>query len=751
MISMLRPGRFPNVVTVAMLLMLPICGCERNEAGSDSKNSAATGSASSDAKKRNTQPDAGGFHGGKLSLHIGQLTDAIREHPDQPETYFERGKTRYKLSLVNAPARQLELQMDAMADFDKAHELSGGDRLVDPNTKQVLSLKELAQRKTDGEGRLLELPDVRKDGLKYFRRLAPNDREIRVGGPGMAKALVEASVLLLNQYRFDDAMSYAERAERTDPDDFSVRVLLPYTRGIVQNEWAASLRRLTKLAGTEEGGKSAFAWVALARCRHHVGHLEEAEAAYRRVLEIAPSNRVARNNLALLLSKLGRQEEAQEFLRGNLEANQGDLFAANNLGISLTRDGKPREAIVVLKKVLNIAPGFPAARINLGVAYSNAGETDLAIDTFRKVIALVPSFHGPYMNLAYELRVAKRHEEAAETYKAAIRLAPDFALAHNSAGLNYLDMREYEKAAAAFRLFAKMVPSDVRGWGNLGLALVAMGRDSEAELVYQKALLIEPKNTRVLNEMGLLSQKQGKPDDAIRYYVMACESDPREREPLWNLNRVALQYGRIDRLIEELGKIIDRGEMLDDTRFFRAQAYNLAGRYDDAIRDCEYGLDLGTPDWQTGFHNMRGISHMLKGDGSEAETDFRRSVELDGASRYPALWIWITRMRSGNGKAALATVKLAHDQADPESFEFHLLQYYMSELDADSLLKAAQNDDQRCEAYYYIGEKNTVEGKLGDATLWFQKSIDTRRADNYEYVLAQCRLNAMEGSVATKD
>jgi len=101
-----------------------------------------------------------------------------------------------------------------MADFDKAHELSGGDRLVHPRTKQVLSLKQLAQEKADSEGWLLDLPDVRRDGLNYFTRPAPNDREIQVAGPSMAKALVQASVLLLNQYRLDDTMSYAERAGR---------------------------------------------------------------------------------------------------------------------------------------------------------------------------------------------------------------------------------------------------------------------------------------------------------------------------------------------------------------------------------------------------------------------------------------------------------------------------------------------------------------------------------------------------------
>lgn len=60
-------------------------------------------------------------------------------------------------------------------------------------------------------------------------------------------------------------------------------------------------------------------WLRLADCLNSLGDLEGAEAAYRQVVEMAPSHIGARMSLSTLQSHLGKHEEALKALnRGKL-------------------------------------------------------------------------------------------------------------------------------------------------------------------------------------------------------------------------------------------------------------------------------------------------------------------------------------------------------------------------------------------------------------------------------------------------
>ena len=100
------------------------------------------------------------------------------------------------------------------------------------------------------------------------------------------------------------------------------------------------------------------------------GNHKEAEACFRRAIEISPSYAQAHANLALALRSQGRLEEAEDFCRQ----------AAQN------------------------GPDDPSVHLNLGKIFVERGNLEEAVSCFRKALALQPD----YADALYELALSRR-------------------------------------------------------------------------------------------------------------------------------------------------------------------------------------------------------------------------------------------------------------------------------------------------------------------------------------------------------
>ena len=76
---------------------------------------------------------------------------------------------------------------------------------------------------------------------------------------------------------------------------------------------------LQNLVKDEDYSKAAV-WLRYGECLFETGHLEEAESAYQKVVELAPNHFEARKCLSTILHKLGRFDEALHTLTQDEEA-----------------------------------------------------------------------------------------------------------------------------------------------------------------------------------------------------------------------------------------------------------------------------------------------------------------------------------------------------------------------------------------------------------------------------------------------
>jgi predicted RNA methylase/Flp pilus assembly protein TadD len=177
--------------------------------------------------------------------------------------------------------------------------------------------------------------------------------------------------------------------------------------------------------------ESALAHISRARDCAARGALDEAIAAFRAALSIAPALAEVHNDLGLAHQAKGQLDEAVRSYRAALSINPGLAAAHFNLGRALQVQGRHEAAVESYRRFLVLDPGYFQAHHNLGVAFEALGQTTEAVAAYRRAFELkatyfpslfgtirtltklVPLWHVPMMNDA----------ERNEAYFASLRSA----------------------------------------------------------------------------------------------------------------------------------------------------------------------------------------------------------------------------------------------------------------------------------------------------------------------------------------
>jgi choline-sulfatase len=168
---------------------------------------------------------------------------------------------------------------------------------------------------------------------------------------------------------------------------------------------------------TRENPRFAQPWLSLAAVFVQEKKIDEAAAAYRKVLEIDPEHTEALRGL------------------GDLALVQGDLEAAARH----------------YERVRELDPGDAGVLSKLGVVRMRTGHTDEAIALFRKAVDGDPKNAESLLYLAGALASSGRPAEAVPYFERALAAGPPTTMALNGLGLTRLALGDRAGAAEAFR------------------------------------------------------------------------------------------------------------------------------------------------------------------------------------------------------------------------------------------------------------------------------------------------------------
>lgn len=121
---------------------------------------------------------------------------------------------------------------------------------------------------------------------------------------------------------------------------------------------------------------------------HHAGRLEEAEATYRAIINLAPDDAGALHNLGVLLAETGRAGEAIGLFERAIEHEPDYVSAHANKANALRALGDHAAAVAAYRRAVALDPGHYDAHRALGFLWMAEGRRDRALDHFARTLEL---------------------------------------------------------------------------------------------------------------------------------------------------------------------------------------------------------------------------------------------------------------------------------------------------------------------------------------------------------------------------
>jgi len=242
---------------------------------------------------------------------------------------------------------------------------------------------------------------------------------------------------------------------------------------------------------------------------HQAGRLEEAIAAYRRILAVDPGSVRARTFCGAALLDRQRTDEAAKILQTAVSMDPTNVDALCYLGNAQQEIGRLAAAEKNYRQALAIRPSFARAHNNLGVLLEKLGRNGDAAASFRRAVEFGPRYAQAYKNLSEVLLELDEADEAIAAAHRAIAIDPQYAEASNSYGAALSKAGRIDEAIAAYQRALGLRPGFLFALNNLAVALIIAGRPDEALQACERSLEIDPSSVYALTSKSVALSELG--------------------------------------------------------------------------------------------------------------------------------------------------------------------------------------------------------------------------------------------------
>ena len=399
--------------------------------------------------------------------------------------------------------------------------------------------------------------------------------------------------------------------------------------------------------GPQKGPTSSASPVAAARVEISRGHLDAAEKTLWTVLSSDPNHSDALTLLGIVRGRQKRYAEAEALFRRVLQLDPKSLVAHRNLAEALIAQNKPDAAIEEYKEVVKLAPQDYPARLELAHLHLGRGEFADALSN----LASIPKEHFPpdaIPGQAASLLGLGRREEAAALIPRA-RQSPGVAAELAEV---FLDGNAPEYAIQAVdAVLAGSQRAPARLYYLKGRALQATGNSSAALIDLQQALTRDPKSVDALLAIAALEASGNKHEKSLDFLKRAYALQPDSPAVLRPLVVEGMKAGEPKTALRAAQALADKNpENLDD--LYLAAAAMLEGQ-DYATASAVFEKYVSQrPDDSKGFLGL-GIAQLAQQHYPEATKALERSLQIDPKLADAEYQLGVVADRKGAAAEAL--------------------------------------------------------------------------------------------------
>ncbi|XXK35466.1 tetratricopeptide repeat protein [Rhodobacteraceae bacterium nBUS_22] len=306
------------------------------------------------------------------------------------------------------------------------------------------------------------------------------------------------------------------------------------------------------------------------------------------LLEVHSGSVTLWNILGASYLGIGNASQAEASFRRIIDLDPASSEGWYNLGVSLQKQNEPHAAISAYKEATKLDSSYVNAYNNMGLNFKDIGEFKAALEAYDKALELNPKYSEVHYNKGLVFQLNGQLQEALAANLEALSHKPDYVDAYLNIGSIYRALEDYEKAINFYKTAITLEPKFTEAYNNLGNTLGDIGKYEEAVSILSTGVQIDPNNAEIHNNLANIFKNQGKLTAAIKSYERAIDLNPNRADFFSNLGSSLRENYKFEEAIRSYNKAIELDDSFGDAKYNKAVALinmNLREEAKDLLHD----------------------------------------------------------------------------------------------------------------------------------------------------------------------
>jgi tetratricopeptide (TPR) repeat protein len=345
-----------------------------------------------------------------------------------------------------------------------------------------------------------------------------------------AQALDQLAQLELRISNGKDALAHAQEAAKLAQTPDILATLARAQAKVKDPEAVDTADKLVKANPT-----SAAAYDALGRAQAAMGKYDEADAAFKKAVELDPKLYRAHLHRAQALVEAGKGTEAEVEARAatELDKNQPEGWSVLGQALLLKDPKNWQAAIVQAQQGAFLSPESPYTQAVVGQIFQAAGNAQQSAEAYKRALAVDPSNAKARVGLI-TAQVWRKEWDAATAEAAKLaEEQPNDGESQAIYGQLLIQKGDFASALEPLERAVKFLPGSAKAHALLAQGYERNHQNADAVREWEQAMKLEPGNRdwqlhyyeRLANTMR--ASDPPKPQEAIAAYKKLLELDPK--------------------------------------------------------------------------------------------------------------------------------------------------------------------------------------------------------------------------------
>ncbi len=275
------------------------------------------------------------------------------------------------------------------------------------------------------------------------------------------------------------------------------------------------------------------------------GQLDEAEKAFRQVLNLSPALPQALYFLGLIALSKGIFDEACQLLYQSTLADPKNKDFQYSLAVALQESGKLNEALAIYEKIADM----PESQNNMGNIYRQMGQLDKSRTAFDKAIQINPDMVLAYVNKALLERQQNNLNQAENLLAEALKIDPNSVQALYQTSVQNRLNNNINSSLQYIEKAIKIANNIDFLFVEYGKVLNLLGQKNDALAAFEKAIAVNRFCTDAYFEKAMLLENEN-PDLAEQAYRDVLRTDVNNVAAYNNLGALLYRQNRVMEALE---------------------------------------------------------------------------------------------------------------------------------------------------------------------------------------------------------